>query len=209
MFEYISQHPIAGVALVLLAVVTVFVWIKALLSSKKRSEERERIIADLEKEKALRKEFKHIDETTFAEGKDNYRLITGMCAHVQQLIEKKEDMNAAFSQLNEAKRYVYALGYVFEDSRNGLSDFFRSNGEPLLSAANQAVSEIIGGKFAEIFANEYVMLDENDETTSVDNEALKRMDDDFKALLEENGNEIHSCVANYIRSNKDEFISMI
>ncbi|MBQ8574753.1 MAG: hypothetical protein IJ447_01740 [Clostridia bacterium] len=207
MLEYISQHPIAGVALVLLAVLTFFVCVKALLSGKKRNEEREKIIADIEKEKALRKEFKYVDATTFAEGKDDYRLITGMCAHIQQLIEKKEDMTAAFLLLSQAKKYVYALGYVFEDSRNGLSDFFRSNGEPLLSTANQAVSEIIGGQFAEIFAKEFVMLDENDETTSVDNEALKRMDEDFKTLMDENGNKIYACVADFIRLNKNDFIS--
>ncbi|MBQ3129167.1 MAG: hypothetical protein IJC13_09095 [Clostridia bacterium] len=207
MFEYISQHPIAGVALALLAVLTVFVCLKAMLASRKRSEERERIIADIEKEKALRKEFKHVDETTFAQGKDNYRLITGMCAHVQQNIEKKEDMTAAFFELSEVEKYVYALGYVFEDSQKGLSDFFRSNGEPLLSTADKAVSEIVGGRFSEIFSSEFVMLDENDETTSVDNDALAKMDEEFRAVLDGKGEEIYSAVAEYIRSNKDVFLA--
>ncbi|MBP3446852.1 MAG: hypothetical protein J6K64_06215 [Clostridia bacterium] len=207
MFEYISQHPMAGVALALLAVLTVFVCLKAMLASRKRSEERERIIADIEKEKALRKEFKHVDETTFAQGKDNYRLITGMCAHVQQNIEKKEDMTAAFYELSEVEKYVYALGYVFEDSKKGLSDFFRSNGEPLLSTADKAVSEIVGGRFSEIFSSEFVMLDENDETTSVDNDALAKMDEEFRTVLDGKGEEIYSAVAEYIRSNKDVFLA--
>ena len=207
MFEYISQHPMAGVALALLAVLTVFVCLKAMLASRKRSEERERIIADIEKEKALRKEFKHVDETTFAQGKDNYRLITGMCAHVQQNIEKKEDMTAAFYELSEVEKYVYALGYVFEDSKKGLSDFFRSNGEPLLSTADKAVSEIVGGRFSEIFSPEFVMLDENDETTSVDNDALAKMDEEFRTVLDGKGEEIYSAVAEYIRSNKDVFLA--
>lgn len=207
MFEYISQHPSAGVALVLLAIVTVFVCIKAMLASKKRNEERERIIADIEKEKALRKEFKHVDETTFADGKDDYRLITGMCAHVQQRIEKKEDMTAAFYELSDVEKYVYALGYVFEDSKNGLSDFFRSNGEPLLSTAEKAVREIIGERFSELFSAEFIMLDENDETTSVDNDALAKMDEEFKNILCEKGNVIYAAVAEYIRSNKAVFLS--
>lgn len=207
MFEYISQHPMAGVALALLAVLTVFVCLKAMLASRKRSEERERIIADIEKEKALRKEFKNVDETTFAQGKDNYRLITGMCAHVQQNIEKKEDMTAAFCELSEVEKYVYALGYVFEDSKKGLSDFFRSNGEPLLSTADKAVSEIVGGRFSEIFSSEFVMLDENDETTSVDNDALAKMDEEFRTVLDGKGEEIYSAVAEYIRSNKDVFLA--
>jgi hypothetical protein len=207
MFEYISQHPIAGIALALLAVLTVFVCLKAMIASRKRSEERERIIADIEKEKALRKEFKHVDETTFEQGKDNYRLIIGMCAHIQQKIEKKEDMTAAFYELSDVEKSVYALGYAFEDSKNGLSDFFRANGEPLLSAAEKAVREIIGGRFSELFTAEFIMLDENDETTSVDNDALAKMDEEFKNILSENGDGIYLTVAEYIRTGKDVFLA--
>ena len=205
MSEYISQHPIAGVALALLAILTVFVCIKAMLAGKKRSEERERIIADIEKEKALRKEFKCVDETTFSQGKDDYRLITGMCAHIQQKIEKIEDITAAFYALSDVEKNIYALGYVFEDSKNGLSNFFRANGEPLLSTAENVVSEIIGGRFSEIFTAEYIMLDENDETTSVDNDALKKMDEEFKEIISSESESIYSCVAEYIRGNKDIF----
>lgn len=206
MFEYISQHPIAGIALVLLALLTVFVCIKALLSSKKRHEECERIIADIEKEKALRKEFKYVDEMTFTAGKDDERLVMGMCAHIQQKIEKAEDMTSAFCELSEVKKYIYAIGYVFEDSRNGLSEFFRSNGEPLLTTAKNAVKLIIGGRFYELFENEFTMLDDNDESTSVDNEALCKMDDEFRKLLEDNAEGIYAAAAEYIRKNKSEFI---
>ncbi len=206
MFEYISQHPIAGVAVAALALLTVFVCIKAMLASKKRSEERERIIADIEKEKALRKEFKLVDETTFAEGKDDYRLVVGMCAHIQLSLEKREDMTLAFSELSELKRHVYALGYVFEDSKNALSDFFRANGEPLLYTANEAVKNVIGGKFAELFEAEYTMLDENNATVSVDNGALETMNGEFKALLEAEGEKIYALVADYIRANRREFL---
>ncbi len=206
MFQYISEHPIAGVAIAALLILTVFVWIKAIISGKKRSEERERIIADIEREKALRKEFKQLDEATFSEGKDNYRLVIGICAHIQLQLEKREDMTLAFSELSEVKRYVYALGYVFEDSKNALSDFFRANGEPLLSAANEAVKNVISGRFFELFSKEYIMLDENDITTSVDNTALKAMDDEFKALIEADGDKLYCKTADYIRANKYEFI---
>ena len=146
MFEYISQHPLAGVAIAALLMLTVFVWIMAIKSGRKRNEEREKIIAQLEKEKAIRNEFRNIDDTTFAEGKDDFRLVVGMCANVQMSIEKIEDMTGAFNNLSEVKRNVYCLGYVFEDSGKGLSNFFRSNGEPLLSAAKNAADTIIGGE---------------------------------------------------------------
>lgn len=206
MIEYILQHPIAGIALILLAVLTVFVCFMALASGRKRSAERERVIAELEREKALRKEFKLVDETIFAKGKDDYRLVVGMCAHIQQKIENDEDMISSFNSLSEVKRFVYALGYVFEDSRNSLSDFFRANGEPLLSTANKAVSQVIGGRFAEVFTKAYSMFDDNNETVSVDDKTIESLDNEFKSIIAEKGNEIYSLVADYVRQNKFEFI---
>ena len=207
MFQYIAQHPWVGAALVLLIALTVFVWCKAITSGKKRNEEREKIIADLEREKALRNEFRNPDESTFSEDKDDYRLIVGMCANVQMRLEKASNMNVAFSELSEVKKNTYCLGYVFEDSKNKLSEYFRSNGEPLLSASKNAVNEVIGGDFGEIFNKEFVMLDENDETTSVDNDLLSKYDNQFSNLISEKGAEIYKKTAEYIRSNKDEFLA--
>lgn len=206
-FEYIAQHPWVGVVLVLLIALTVFVWCKAIISGRKRNEERERIIADLEREKALRNEFRNVDEATFLEGKDNYRLVIGMCAHVQMKLEKADNMNEAFGELSELKKNVYSLGYVFEDSKKKLSEYFRSNGEPLLSASKAAVNDVIGGTFAELFNKEFIMLDENDETTSVDNGLLEKYDEDFETLMNKSADEIYKSAADYIRRNKAEFLS--
>ena len=205
-FEYISQHWYAGAALVLLIILTVFVWIRAAISGRKRSEERERIIAEIEREKALRKEFKTVDNSTFSNA-DNYRLIIGICAHIQQKIENETDMNAAFSALSEPEKFAYVFGYVFEDSKNGLSDFFRANGEPLLSVSLDAVRKVIGGDFAEVFGKEFVMLDENDETTSVDNSELEVLDGKFASIIEADGDNIYAKVASYIRLNKNYFLN--
>ena len=206
-FEYISTHWYAGAALALLVILTVFVWIMALISGKKRNAQREKILADLEKEKALRKEFETVDESTFSEDKDDYRLIVGICANIQQRLEKADDMYASFDALSKPERYAYALGYVFEDSKNGLSDFFRANGEPLLGTSAEAVRDVIGGDVSVVFEKEYIMLDENDETTSVDNGKLEEMDAEFKEIIESKSNEIYRKAASYIRENKDCFIS--
>lgn len=205
-FEYISNHWYAGAALVLLIILTVFAWVMAMISGRKRNEERERIIAELEKEKALRKEFKTVDESTFDEDKDDYRLVMGMCAHIQQKIEKIEDMNGEFSKLADVEKYIYSLGYVFEDSRNGFSGFFRLNGEPLVTAAVEAVNTIIGGEFAELFEKVFEMLDEDNENVSVDEAVLDKMDVRAVELVDNSGAEIYAKAASYIRVNKDYFI---
>lgn len=204
-FEYIAQHPLVGVGLVALLLLTVFVWFKAIASGKKREEEKKKIIAELEKEKALRNEFRTVNEDTFSPEKDDYRLIVGMCANVQMSIEKAEDINAAFAELSQTKRNIYCLGYLFEDSQKDLSNFFRSNGEPLLSTAKNAVDELLGGDFAKIFNSEFIMLDENDETTSVNEERLAELDGEFERLMATDGEKIYGLAADYIRSAKSEF----
>ena len=55
MLEYISQHWYAGVALALLALLTVFMFIMAVVSGRKRNAERERIIAEIESGKSSQK----------------------------------------------------------------------------------------------------------------------------------------------------------
>jgi hypothetical protein len=206
MIEYISQHWYVGVALVLLAILTVFMFIMAIISGRKRNAERERIIAEIEREKSIRKEFREIDEDTFAPDRDDYRLVVGICANIQMSIEKIEDMNSAFSALAEEKKLIYALGYVFEDSRTNLSEFFRANGEPLLSVASDAVDRIVGGRMKEVFDKERIMLDENDETTSVDNDLLEKLDEEYKLIVQEEGSRIYANAASFIRRNKDIFL---
>lgn len=205
-FEYISNHWYAGAALVLLIILTVFAWVMAAISGRKRNEERNRIIAELEKEKALRKEFKTVDLSTFAEDKDNSRLVMGMCAHIQQKIEKIEDINGEFEKLPDVEKYIYSLGYVFEDSKNGFSGFFRLNGDPLVPVALEAVSNVIGGDFADLFKTVFDMLDDNNENVSVDDAVLDELDEKSSELFESNGTEIYEKVASYIRANKDHFL---
>ena len=66
---------------------------------------------------------------------------------------------------------------------------------------------MIGGSFAEIFNKEFIMLDENDETTSVDNGLLEKYDAEFEALMNEKADEIYKSAADYIRRNKAGFLS--
>lgn len=206
MLEYITAHPLSGVALLGLVALTIFVCIKAYQSGKKRNEERERIIAELEREKAIRNKYRNPDENSFSEDVDDYDFIIGMCANVQMKIEKEADMNSVFNELPEAKKFAYCFGYLFDDSKNKLSEFFRSNGEPLLSAAKEAVNSVIKGEFAEIFNSEFDMFDENNEDVSVIESDVEFADNRFSKLMEGSSAEIYSSVAGYIRNNKNIFL---
>ncbi len=202
---YISTHWYVGLIIAVLIVITVIMWIKALAASQRHREEREKIIAQLEKEKALRNEFRNISESTF-DIEDNEKLLYGIAANIQMYLEKQKDMNEAFENLPVEKKYVYALNYVFEDSKDGLlSDFFKMNGQPLTGCANQAVKEVIGDKLSSIFNNVYNMTDD-DSLVSFDENIINKYDNEYKNMIDSEKDNIFNKVSNYIRNNKTIFI---
>ncbi len=205
--DYIFEHWYIIPIFVVLIALTVFAWIKAIASGQKRKAERERIIAALEKEKALRNDFKVLSPSTFSdESISDERLLFGVAMNIQMSIEKAENMSEEYLALNEVKRKVYALNFVFEDSKyETLSDFFRANGEPLLSQAQVAVNDVFGGKFTEIFNSQFAMFDDDSEV-SFDEEKLISLDAEFKALMDSEKDAVLSKISQYIKSNKEQLI---
>ncbi|MBQ8782996.1 MAG: hypothetical protein IJZ57_04410 [Clostridia bacterium] len=206
--SYISQHWYLVPVFVVLIGLTVFVWIKAIVSGQKRKEEREKIIAQLEKEKALRNQFRVLRESLLTDPAiDDERLIFGFAANVQMSIEKLPDMNEEFMKLNEVKQNIYALNYVFEDSKyTTLSDFFRANGEPLTSIAKRAVKDVIGGELAEIFSSQFVMLDDNNEDVSYDENKVNSLDSQYCDFMKKEKEAVLKRTSDYIRANFNAFI---
>ena len=207
-FSYISQHWYLIPIFVVLIALTVFVWVKAIVSGQKRKEERDKIIAQLEKEKALRNQFRVVDESMLADPDiDDERLVFGFAANVQMSIEKLDNMNEEFLKLNEVKQNIYALNYVFEDSKyTTLSDFFRANGEPLTSIAQRAVSDVIGGEFEEIFISQFAMLDDNNEDVSFDENKVNLLDAQFCDFMKKEKESVLKSASDYIRANYKQFI---
>lgn len=210
-FSYIFSSWYVAAAMLALLALTIFFWIKALKSGRKRSEERDRIIAELEKEKALRAQFKNLDESMITSDEiDDERLLFGVAMSIQMSIEKKEDLTAAFEALNEEKKNIYALNFVFEDSKyEHLSAFFRSNGEPLLSYASRAVKALLSDDFSTLFEKMYSMMDENREDISFDENQLEALDGEFKSLLQSKKDEILKTIANYIKASKTALLQTI
>lgn len=197
------QHPMTGVkylVMIVLAVV-IFFWYRSISTSKGR------VFGNAKVEKGLKRDFMKLSQEHFDPERDDYLLTVGMCIHIQTELEKSKAPNEAFKRLPVEKQYVMTLGYVFEDTKVSLSNYFRSNGEPLLSASADAVREIIGGEYAELFSREYDMFNENNEDVSVIESEVKSLDERFAELMKEQEKEVRRLAAEYIRKNKDLFLS--
>lgn len=206
-FEFIASRPYIGLILILLIAATVVMWIKAAAASQRHREFRDAEIARIEKEKALRNDYKVITDSTF-DTDDKERLLFGIAANIQMFLEKQDDMNAAFFALPEEKRLAYSLSYVFEDSGDSeLSKFFKSNGQPLTGEAEKAVKKIIGGKFHENFSAFYRMTDDDCEDVSYDEKKSGEFDKAYSEIMRSEKSDIFSLIADYLKSNKDIFIN--
>lgn len=202
MIEYFSQHPLEAAKYIGMIILAIIIWF--LYRSVKTGDGK--IFGNTKSENALKNEFKVLNEQTFSADTDDYRLIVGMCLHIQGEVEKEKVPNEAFKALPTVKKNVMTLGYLFEDSQASLSSFFRSNGEPILSASVEAVKNILGGKIAETVENEFNMFDESNEEVSVNRAEVERLDNEFSDLMKSDSDAIYKTVANYIRNNYNLFI---
>ena len=87
LFDYLAQNPLWTVILIALFILMIVMFVLASKSGKKRQEERERIIAKLEKEKAIRQEYKTLTEKSFEA--DDEKLLFGVAANIQIELEKE------------------------------------------------------------------------------------------------------------------------
>ena len=207
MLQSIQDHPIMYTVVLLLIVLCVFAWGKAAKASRTRREKRDAIIAELEREKALRREFRNPTPQQL-EDAPPARLIEGLCCHVQQRLEKHDDPEAAFADLPEAARLIYAFGYVLLDGRERLSEFFRKNGQPLTGAAMQAADKLGGGEYAEIFRAQYTAFDDENEEASVIESEIDALDARFLKLTQECTEQLYAETRRYILSHSGIFTNL-
>ena len=195
--EYALLWTVLGVSLI----GCVFLWYKAMKSSQERARKREAEIARLKYERELREEFAEPTQQLLIDTPPA-RLIEGLCGNIQVWLEQQPDMLAAFHALPEPKRRIYALGYLVQESRDTLSEFFRKNGDPLTTAAMEAVQMIVGGEFAEIFNKEFAAYDNNNEEVSLIDKEILLLDARFYALQQNFGEDVlYAEVKEYILAN--------
>ncbi len=191
--------PVLGI----LVLVTAFVWYKALKSSKARRARVEREEALFKRDKELRRDFATLTEEIF-QNTDDERLLSGVAMNIQIPLEPQTDMTPAFLLLPPEKQYVYTLEYFGEDTKKGLSEFFKANGRPLITLAPEALRAI--GLFSTAALSEQMlpMCDDEDETVSVDPALKESLNIAFNEEFDRAA--FVAAAAKYIRDNKEIFL---
>lgn len=184
-------------------IVTVFAWCKALKSSRERRERLKREGAVWKRDYELREKFTVLTEEKIKDTADT-ELLHGVAMNIQVFLENAVNMNEAFNELPEEKKFIYTLEYFDEDAKNSLSAFFKNNGAPLVPTVTAALKAVEADKYSDIVAPLVDMYDP-DSDISVDYTAIQKADEQFKEKY--NSDELLGLCAQYIKKNKEIFLN--
>ncbi len=167
---------------------------KALMAQKKRSDIVNRQMSEMKHENFLRDKYRVLDSETVRNA-EMPELLEGAATNIQLRLDKIGDLKGAFAELPINEQYIYTLNYLVLDGGEKLSEFFKKNGEPLISLAPQAL-EAIGSPLAPTVKAMFAMFDKNDEETSYDEERMSEIDEQYKKQL--NQEELFSLIKQLI-----------
>lgn len=181
----------------------IFAWSKALKSSRARRERLKREGAIWKRDYDLRQNFSVLTEEKLKETADT-ELLHGVAMNIQVFLENAVNMNEAFEDLPEGKKYIYTLEYFDEDAKNTLSVFFKNNGAPLVPILPEALRAVGAEKYLDIVTPVVNMYDPDSEV-SVDYAVTAKADELFKEKY--NSDDFLRLCAQYIKNNKEIFLN--
>ncbi len=190
------------VLLVIVSILAIFVWIKAMSASRIRREKLKKEAEIWKKDYELRQEFKTLTLEKI-NSTDTNKMLSGVCMNIQIELENAPDMNEAFLKLPEEKKYIYCLEYFDEDASKSLSTFFKNNGSPLTDFIIEAIKTIGYEEILPLVEVIYPMYDDNSDV-SIDYTVIDKTDDKFKEIY--NPNKLYDLVSKHVKANKDIFV---
>lgn len=203
MIEFYRTHPWVILLLAVLVIFTLWVCYKAAKAGSKRNAANEKTIKKIKEENELTNEFAILTETTIASA-DPERLFKGVALNLQKRVSEKSDIVAEFNSLTQEQKEVYSLYSVIDDGAEKLSAFFSVSTKPLTTEALNGFKRIFDGRAVEIFENEYLAYDSDDETTSFISEEIEKLDKEFSETVKTE--EICRKAGEFIKTCPDKFI---
>lgn len=193
------------ILLALAVVLLIFMCRKASKTSKGHYRRQEELKQQLIHQAELKRDFEELTKEKIENTPDE-KLLEGAAASIQFHLERHIDMEERFGELPLSCKYVYTLQYLIEDTKDGLYEFFKKNGEPLTGLVSQAADEVFQNKkLTEIIKQEYNMSDDNNEEVSVDADEISRLDKEFAEII--STTDVSGLSAKYIREHSEDFLN--
>lgn len=202
MLEYFIENWYLAVILILVIALTVYVIIKAWQAASKTSKEREAALKKAEYEEKVVKEFRDLT-VELAESSDAKRLFDGTALNIQRVLEKETYPDSKFNELNSEQKIIYAMYYYLDDTKKGLSEFYKCNGKPLTPWALEGIKEFLPENAKAIAVKEYDAFDPDNEEVSCTADVLSKLDAEYEKAMQ--NVEIYEELKAFIIANIKEF----
>ncbi len=201
--DYVKEYWVLFVILAVALIALFFVTSKASAAVAKSKKEKEILIKKLDRMKMLRENYSELtEEKILSDSGEN--LLDGVRENIQYRIEKDEDMNDSFEKLREEEKLVYAFSYFLEEAEKSPSEFFRNFTKPLTPYTVKACDLLLGGEAARAVKKEYNGFDEENETASLIETEIEKLDEKIKSELDIAS--AKSAGADFIKKNVSQFV---
>ncbi len=203
LLTYAKEYWVLLLIFLLAVVLLIFVSSKAGKAVARTRREREALIKKLDRMKFIRETYSDLTEEKILSD-DGKNLIDGVTDNIQQRLEKNEDMAEAFGCLNEEEKTIYAFFWFLDEAEKSPSEFFRAYTYPLTPYALSACKIFLSQETYELIKQEYDRFDEENETVSVIDEEIEKLDEKIAHLLD--FSQAKQNASDYIKKNVLKFV---
>ncbi len=196
MKEWLSQHGYLLFVLAGVCVVAAVIFFFAVRAYSKHNAFYKAQEAEMKRLLALKEKYMNFTEETLC-GADEEEILEGVALSYQLRLQKEENPEKAFGEMNEEKQNLYVLDVFCADSDVGV--FFSENGKIVKDRIIPALTMIGMKDFSLKLKAVYDMYDEGNEEISYSENKIKEINDFISA--DDILRKIKSEGAKYIKNN--------
>ncbi len=201
--NYLKEYWVLVLLLVVAFIAMLFMFRKASISATKAKERKEELIKKLDRLKFLKENYSELTEEKI-KNDNSEDLFDGVVSNIQYKLEAQSDMNQAFEKLNEESKMIYGFSYFLEEAENKPSEFFRQYTKPITPYVAAACKAFADKELFALIKEEYDSFDEENETASVIEEKINKLDDEIKEKLDVV--QMKKRAMEFIKENAEKFI---
>lgn len=196
MSEWLSEYGYLVIVFVVVLIVAAVVFYFAVKAASRHNKTFRAQEAEMRRLLALKEKYMNFTEATLEEN-DEAELLEGVALSYQIRLQRQDNPEKAYQEMNEEKKYVYVLDVFCADGDAKV--FFSENGEIIKEKILPALEKIGMQDFALKLKVIYDMYDNSNEEVSYSEKDLEKIN----IYISENDilSKIKAAGAKYIKSN--------
>lgn len=203
MKELFAENRTLWIMLLGLIALTIFMFIKAGKAVKRTNAQKEELKKRLDRMKMLKENYSDLSVEKIKNDNSNL-LVAGIASNIQHSIEKADDMNEAFEQLNEDQKMIYALSWFYDEAKASIRTFFREYSRPLTPYVIRATEMFAPKDVQKDMKRLFDIYDDENEGVSFFEEEVAQINERLTEKLD--FDEMIKNADEYVKNNAEKFV---